>query len=558
MNSNTKWISATAVSIGVVLAVVAAAQEEQDLREMPAKIEAPKGPAALVPALKDLPRWMDDPRYAEYFYKRGRYNFDVYSNVPALAWDLNAVAVGHSMAYEDLSTGKEATLETATFNRINHVLNHPPKLMPGERFISPVFARYYGYLEKLFDWTHVLHAQTIDVLASTDLTQEEKDKEIEALWRFYKEKVPYTVTSLPLNMDYLDSQAYSGAFRKKYPKVNGLFWGYHWLQGAVYDMLWKSRSIDDMRMQYAAVGKRYHEVELYKTDRDFMPMFAETSPAFARRFPDLTNAFDNLHMLHDMVNDILASDWMSDKQKEEQIKRAMWMVVDDPHKGEKPGDFKPGDFLHDHRFMEGQPGMGMMKMSAPKLMYMPSMGWMNMTDCGHCSMPINFDPKSGVGATVSAQGWTMDVRCMLCARDMAGQYDGQAIIRGNTEDPARPLILISDDEGNWTSNIAGVTFIEVEGGHAGCSDWSRAFTSRAAFDAYIKAQDPDDETLKDAKPLTLEEWSKRSGEKPDTYQRKQGPVDNPYKQGSPPPISSIKSAAAPATGKNPLHSGGKE
>ncbi|MBA3724897.1 MAG: hypothetical protein H0W86_00225 [Armatimonadetes bacterium] len=526
---NSKWKMAIGIGAALAAPVAIVAQEDMGQHTMPAKIEAPKGPAALLPLPDRLPGWMKSPRYSEVFYKRGSYNFDIY-NVDPMARDFNAVAVGHSMAYEDLVTGKAATLDTRTFGQINWVLNHPPKLMPGEKFLSPSFARHYGALEKVFDWTHVLHAQTIDVLASMDLTQEQKDLEIQAIWRYYKEKAPFTVTGLPLNMDYLDSQAYSGAFRRKYPKVNGLFWGYHWLQGAVYDMLWKSRSLADMRTQYEVLGKRYHEVELYRTDRDFMPMFSETSPEFARRFPQLANAFDNLHMLHDMVNDILVSDWMSPRQKDEQIKRAIWIVVDDPHKGEKPGDFKPGDYLHDHRFMEGQPGLGMMKMSTPQLMYMPGMGWMDMSSCAHCSMPIDFDPKSGAGATVSAEGWTMNVRCVLCARDMAAQVAGEAIIRANTEDPLRPLILISNEEGNLKSNIKDVVFLEVPAGHAGCSSWSRAFTSVAAFDAYVKAQE-DDEDLQNAKPLTLAEWSRLGGDEPDTYEKKQGPVDNPYKQG---------------------------
>jgi hypothetical protein len=478
-----------------------------------------------------VPGWVSDARLGEVFYKRGAYNFDVY-NVDPLARDLNGVAVGHSMAYEDLVTGKAAQLETKTYDRIVRVLKSPPKLMPAERFISPTFGRKYGYLEKLFDWTHILHAQTIDVLASADLTPEQKDKELEALWKFYKSSAPYTVTGLPLNMEFLDSQPYSGAFRRKYPKVNGLFWGYHWLQGAVYDMLWKSRSKGDMTWQYELVGKQYRESELYKTDRDFMPMFAETSPAFARRFPQMANAFDNLHMLHDMVNDILATNGMTEAQREAEIKRAIAMVVDDSHKGEDAGDQREGNAFHDHRSMEGQPGMGMMKMASPQLMFMPGMGWMSMNECGHCSMPMVLDPKAGYGATVSAEGWTMEVRCMLCARDMAAQVSGQALVRGNTEDPNRPLLLKSDDEGNWTANLKDVVFLEVEGPHATCSEWSRAFTSRAAFDAYVKAQqaeNEEDESLKNAKPLTLKEWSARQGKEPDTYEKKQGPVPNPYK-----------------------------
>lgn len=489
-------------------------------------------------APKSLPRWMGDPNYNEVFYKRGRYNFAVYGEIETLARDFNGVAVGHAMAYEDLVSGRAAGLETKTFARIDAVLKNPPKLMPAERFISPKFGRTYAYLEKLFDWTHVLHAQTLDVLVSSKLTQAEKDREIEALWRFYKKEVPYTVSGLPVNMAYLDSQAYSQTFRRRYPKVNGLFWGYHWLQTAVWDMLWRSRTVAEQRSQYDVMGKQYREVELYRTDRDFMPMMAEHSPEFSRRFPEIANAFDNLHMLHDMVNDILSTEGFTQAQKEEQVKRAIWLVSDEAHAGEKPGDYKAGDPLHDHRFVDGQPGMGMMRMASPSLMYMSGMGWMNMTECAHCSMPIDFEDK-GAGATVSAEGWTMNVRCMLCARDMAAQAEGRAIVRANTEDPNRPLILISDEEGNWTSNLKDVVFLEVVGPHPSCSGWSRAFTSRAAFDAYVKAQE-DDEELKNAKPLTLAEWGARNEGEPDSYEKRKGPVENPYKPGLPPVAEPIK------------------
>ena len=104
------------------------------------------------------------------------------------------------------------------------------------------------------------------------------------------------------------------------------------------------------------------------------------------------------------------------------------------------------------------------------------------------------------------------------------------IIRAFTEDPNRPLILISDEEGNYSTNIKEVVFLEVEGDHASCPAWSRAFTSRAAFDAYMKAN-ADDEELEGAKPLTLAEWSALAGKEPDTYEKKQGPVQNPYKTG---------------------------
>jgi len=306
----------------------------------------------------NLPSWMDNKDKNHIYRKRGSYNDAIY-NVRSLALDLNAVAVGHAFAYEDLVTGKAKNLETKTFDRINWVLKNPPRFMPDEANVSPTFGRKYGVLEQVFDWAHVLHAQTVDVLASTKLTNAEKEAEIERLYRFYSESVPYAITPLPMNMGYLDSQPYSKAFRRKYPKVNGLFWGYHWLQGTMYDTLY-GKTLEEQRNAYAEVGKRYHEVELYRTDRPFMPMFAEVSPRFAARFPQISNTFDNLHMLHDMVNDILASDWMTQQQQEEQIKRAIWMVMAANHKGMEPGKQYGTDGLHDHRFMEGMPGMGMM------------------------------------------------------------------------------------------------------------------------------------------------------------------------------------------------------
>ena len=162
----------------------------------------------------------------------------------------------------------------------------------------------------------------------------------------------------------------------------------------------------------------------------------------------------------------------------------------------------------------------MMKGSDEDTMYMPGMGWMDMSQCAHCSISL---PDEGPwGATVSAEGWTMTVRCLMCARDMSSEVPGRSIIRAATEDPNRLLILISDDEGNWTPNIKSVVFLEKFGPHPECSDWSRAFTSVAAFNKYVQAN-PE---FKDSKPLGLAEWSKMNHAMPATYQRINKP--SPY------------------------------
>lgn len=517
----------------------------------------------VLPALPaNLPKWLDSKRNNEIFYQRGPYNFSIY-DIPSLARDMNGVAVGHSLAYEALVTGRERTLENTVFGQIDRVLKNPPKLMPAERVLSPTFAQKYGPLETLFDWTHVSHAQTIDNFVSTRADNAQKDKETTALWDYYKKQgAPFVVTSLPMNMAWLDSQPYSQAFRRKYPKVNALFWGYHWLQTSVYDGL-RGKTQAEQKLAYAQLGQRYHDVELYNTKRPFMPMMAETSPNFAAKYPDIANGFDNLHMLHDMVNDILASDWMTESQKNEQVKRVVYMMSADAHKDCKPGENRGviDGISHDHRFMEGMPGMGMMKTGLPvaasagmtmagmdhgsertmetsaktdakfdptEMMWMPEMGWMNMSQCHHCSMPLD---NNGIGdaawkaSTVSADGWTMRVRCALCARDMSAEVKGGAILSLATEDPNRPVTVFSDDKGNLTTLAKGVVFLEEKAGHEKCSQWSQAFTSQEAFDAYIHSHPK----FRNAKSLTFAQWSQvEPAGTPATYYKEEGPVENPY------------------------------
>jgi hypothetical protein len=222
------------------------------------------------------------------------------------------------------------------------------------------------------------------------------------------------------------------------------------------------------------------------------------------------------------VNDILSSSSLSEQQKADQVKIAIYRVLASSHVNEIAGEGEPIT-LHDHRHPNGMPGMGMMLGGDEDSMYMSGMGWMDMSECAHCSISL---PDEGPwGATVSAEGWTMTVRCMMCARDMAAETPGRAIIRAATEDDNRLLVMISDEEGNWTSNIKGIVFLEEFGEHPNCSVWSRVFTSRSAFDRFISTV-PE---LKGAKALSLEEWSKLSHGTPETYRKIDRP--NPYRKG---------------------------
>jgi len=127
---------------------------------------------------------MDDRGADHMFYNSGPYNWSI-RNVPQFAADMYGTGVGHGIAYEALVTGQADKLEGPIYDSIVKVLENPPRLPIDEGAILPTFKRRYGELEKVFDWAHTLHFQTIDVLAHRGWTDAQKEAEIEKIWQFY-------------------------------------------------------------------------------------------------------------------------------------------------------------------------------------------------------------------------------------------------------------------------------------------------------------------------------------------------------------------------------------
>ena len=59
-----------------------------------------------------------------------------------------------------------------------------------------------------------------------------------------------------------------------------------------------------------------------------MPMTAEVSPLFAAAHPRAAAIFDNLHMMHDIISDILASPTMSMREKRAEILKQLAEMQD--------------------------------------------------------------------------------------------------------------------------------------------------------------------------------------------------------------------------------------
>jgi hypothetical protein len=235
---------------------------------------------------------------------RGPWKWTVMRDLPQLYREFNGIDFGHAHLAETLlKTQDPARIEKARLEVVDFIFSSPP-VPPDEEQVAPTFNRLAWEVAKTFDWAHIFHRSLYDLFAS------DKVQDTEAAYRkllaHYLEK-PEAIT--PHRLDHhgaLWSFPESKAFRDTFPKFNTQIWAYHWLQAAVYDV----QLLGGLRTQQELLPKViafYHGyLRRPPVEWQFMPMMPEAAPNFARRFPEAAAIFDNLHMLHDDFDDILA------------------------------------------------------------------------------------------------------------------------------------------------------------------------------------------------------------------------------------------------------------
>ena len=264
----------------------------------------------------------------EQYYLPGKFNWTFRREYPGADRLFNAFDYGHAILYERLYTNALAPvseLEETEYNFITRkLLVSPPRLPLEESAIEVAYAKLVPEAKMMFDWAHLLHRQIYDVLASENMTQAEKDAKIAELVTYYKRRPDLAFSSVPKNMDLMESQPYSLAFRQKYPKFNGLIWGYHWLQVGLYEPMMVGTSQDARQSGVAAAVTRFRQM-LENAPENMprvMPMTAAIAPTFAKRYQEAAIIFDNLHAMHDVVSDVLANDKVPRNQKRATILEA--------------------------------------------------------------------------------------------------------------------------------------------------------------------------------------------------------------------------------------------
>ena len=271
----------------------------------------------------------------ETFYLQASHNWQFRTHYRSADLLFNAFDYGHAILYETLliKPGADSTLlEDRIYDQLTKkILPSPPRVPLEETAIEPMYAQLAPEAKAMFDWSHILHRQIYDVLADERLDDAARDREVQRLIAYYKTRADLAFSSTPKSMELMQEQPYSLAFRQKYPKFNGLIWGYHWFQVGLYEPLLTGTTRVEREAGVRATVARFFQMlnDPPRTLPYQMPMTAAIAPVFAARYPEAAIIFDNLHSMHDVVSDILANPAVPRNQKRAEIVKAGRMFRDD-------------------------------------------------------------------------------------------------------------------------------------------------------------------------------------------------------------------------------------
>jgi hypothetical protein len=266
----------------------------------------------------------------EQAYLAARHNWTFHDRYPRAERLINAFDYGHAILYETLirthpPASAGARLDGPVYDRVvERVLRRPPQVSLEERAIGPRYATLVPELLAMFEWAHVLHRQLYDVMADERLSPAEREVRAREVLRYYQSRGDLALSTAPKSMELMEGQPYSLTFRRAAPKFNGLIWSYHWLQIALYEALLlavnpgdRLANVDTSLAQFWAMldgaPARLPTV---------MPMSPAVAPRFSELYPEAAIVFDNLHALHDVAADILASPIIPSSRKRAAILKA--------------------------------------------------------------------------------------------------------------------------------------------------------------------------------------------------------------------------------------------
>jgi hypothetical protein len=254
------------------------------------------------------------------------YNFQFNHTYPEAARSFYAAHFAHFGVYEVLlKHGPDAPEPMRELERrIRHYIASPPRFDPPAEIIGPSWSNLAYQTGAAMDWSHMLHSQLYDIL--TDDRVRDKRAAGERAISYYLSNPHGAFSTRGYGHKFmLAGGKWAGTFARRYPEINGILWAYHWHHAAVYEALMEPDS-EARRRELERVLHVFRDSVLVNPPR-YMPLTAEVAPKFGALLPAAAHIFDNLHMMHDVVNDIMADGRIPKDAKGRETQRMLLQML---------------------------------------------------------------------------------------------------------------------------------------------------------------------------------------------------------------------------------------
>ena len=286
-------------------------------------------------------------RRNEVSFKRGRYNTAQFKRHNRTFRYSAAMHFQHGKQHDvlQLTPLADHEKEDAEFDRqsVDFVYRLKAKTEPTMELFGPHTARFAWSVYRAIDWTHDLHEQTYDILADAGIPWDKKKEYTDRSVRYYLEQNPDVARSIaPLDVTMRRAavmmKPYFTLYRNYYPKSSTFAYVAHWWHPAVYECYMISGNDKDQETTLSQMNATMLD-EVFKDRPQRMLLLREMAPRYSRMSPEAANAFDNLHMLHGIVYDILAYEKWTPEQKRAELYRVVKAMA-----------YQPGDEKYVRKF----------------------------------------------------------------------------------------------------------------------------------------------------------------------------------------------------------------
>lgn len=257
---------------------------------------------------------------SEQYRLPGPYNLAFYETHTDAARSFYAAHWAHFGVYETALVHGED--DTEAFDRlggeVRELVVRPPRFEPAADLIAPQWVKIAYPTSRSMEWTHKLHEQLYDVLTHPGMEDREAAGRRAIAYYLSNQSAAFSTRGYGHRW-MMSGGGWAGVFAEKYPALNGILWAYHWHHAAVYEALMEATP-EARERALDRVIRTFTDSVLVDPPQT-MPLTAEIAPRFSRMFPAAAQIFDNLHMMHDVANDIMVDERLTREEKEAEIER---------------------------------------------------------------------------------------------------------------------------------------------------------------------------------------------------------------------------------------------